>query len=533
VRKASLLARRNDRAGEARELAEAERVRRETAFDYFLSGQQEYKRHRWPDASQDFEIALRKKPDYFWAQCMLANCYLRTSRAEAAKSCLNSCVQTDPEPALLYLLRGFASGQIGVKYLSLVKSNPGQDSALNASAAFEFEEAEADFQEALARLERSPDDELHYEVLVNRAYFRVQRGRLDQAAADYQAAIRLKEDLFLAHADLALVYQKQEKPAEAIEQLTRAIALKPDQAALYRGRAGLLKNFSDSTSAQREAARADLEMAIRYEQPDNPVLAQDHTNRGKMLYLDERLEDALEESQLAVRVVPNYEDAHVLRIQVLLKLRRYDEAIRSCDVVLATGKKSAFLYQLRGEAHAAHHNYPEAIRDYGRALELHPDDRGLLIRRGWAYLVFDSPRLALGDFDAAIKLDPANCDAYNGRGTAHVRLGDHRLAVADAREALRLTKANPRVTYNAARIYALAASITAAEVGEMGRQARLLSSEYQDTALQLIRKALEQEAPEKRAGFWRDTIQPDPALKAIRRRLKFEDLIATTNQPHS
>jgi tetratricopeptide (TPR) repeat protein len=197
------------------------------------------------------------------------------------------------------------------------------------------------------------------------------------------------------------------------------------------------------------------------------------------------------------------------------------------------GKKSAFLYQLRGEAHADHNNFPEAIRDYGRALELHPDDPGLLIRRGWAYLVFDSPRLALADFDAAIKLDPLNGDAYNGRGTAHVRLGDHRAAVADAREALGRAKANPRVTYNAARIYALAASSAAAEVGEKGRQARLLSSQYQDAALQLIRKALEQESPVKRAALWRDTILPDPALKAIRRRLKFEHLIATSNQPHS
>jgi tetratricopeptide (TPR) repeat protein len=248
------------------------------------------------------------------------------------------------------------------------------------------------------------------------------------------------------------VYQKQDKPAEAIEQFTRAIAVKPEWAPLYRGRAEVLQGRGDSTRAQREAARSDLEMAILHEQDDNPVLAQDHTNRGKLLYRDERLEDALEESRLALRVVPDHVDAHVLKIQILLKLRRYDEVIHSCDVALATGKKSSLLHELRGLAHAAHNNYPEAIRDYGRALEIRPDDGRLLIHRGWAYLVFDSPRLAMGDFDAAIKLDPADGDAYNGRGTAHVRLGDHRAAVADAREALRLAKANPRITYNAARI---------------------------------------------------------------------------------
>ncbi len=67
----------------------------------------------------------------------------------------------------------------------------------------------------------------------------------------------------------------------------------------------------------------------------------------------------------------------------------------------------------------------------------------------------------------------------------------------------------------------------AKELGEKGRQARQLSIKYQDTALRLIRQAFEREAPEKRAAFWRETVQPDPALKAIRRRLKFEDLIVT------
>jgi eukaryotic-like serine/threonine-protein kinase len=533
LRKASLLARKHDQAGEARELALAERVRLETAFDYFLSGQEEYKRQRWPDAIQDFEIALRKKPDHFWAQCMLANCFLRTSRPEAAKSCLYSCLQTDPNHALLYFLRGLASGQIGDKYRTLVNTSPGREAHLNASAEFEFEEAEADFQEALVQLERAPDLELHYELLLNRGFFRVQWGRLEQAAADYLLAIGLKRDFYLAHADLAQVYQKQGKPTEALEQFTQAIALKPDFAPLYRGRAELLGSLGLSSPAQREAVRSDLEMAIRHEREDNAVLAQDHTNRGKLLYADDRLGAALEESKLALKVLPSYEDAHVLQIQVLLKSRNYDEAIRSCDLALAAGKKSAFLHQLRGLAHAGHHDYPAAIRDYGRALELRSDDGRLLALRGWAYLVYESPKLALADFEAALKLDPADGDAMSGRGTAHVRLGDSARSVADAREAIRLAKGDPRVTYNAARIYALAASSTAAEVGENGRQARLLADRYQDAAVHLIREALQGQPPENRATFWRDTIQPDPALKAIRRRLKFEDLVVTSKQPNS
>ena len=62
-------------------------------------------------------------------------------------------------------------------------------------------------------------------------------------------------------------------------------------------------------------------MAIQLERPDNPVLALDHTNRGKLLYQDERFEDALEESKLALQVLPNYVDAHELQVQALTEAR--------------------------------------------------------------------------------------------------------------------------------------------------------------------------------------------------------------------
>ena len=113
-----------------------------------------------------------------------------------------------------------------------------------------------------------------------------------------------------------------------------------------------------------------------------------------------------------------------------------------------------------------------------------PRRRRIAGRRGWAYLIYDSPKLALADFEAAIKLNPADADAYNGRGMAQARLGDRRAAVAERREALRQGGGtSPRVTYNAARIYAIAASVAAAELGEKGRQARQLYRKYQDTAV--------------------------------------------------
>jgi hypothetical protein len=87
--------------------------------------------------------------------------------------------------------------------------------------------------------------------------------------------------------------------------------------------------------------------------------------------------------------------------------------------------------------------------------------------------------------------------------------------------------------YNAARIYAMAASYAASDKGMDARTSRALSSRYQDIAVHLIGDALAREAPEKRESFWRDTIQTDRALDGIRRRLKFEVPAATSKRPSS
>ncbi len=55
LKKASLLAAKSDRAGAEGASEQAKLVPPRTAFDYFLIGQDEFKRGRWADAIDDFE----------------------------------------------------------------------------------------------------------------------------------------------------------------------------------------------------------------------------------------------------------------------------------------------------------------------------------------------------------------------------------------------------------------------------------------------------------------------------------------------
>jgi tetratricopeptide (TPR) repeat protein len=363
---------------------------------------------------------------------------------------------------------------------------------------------------------------LKYLLLHNRALMRSQLDRLDDAAAGYRDAIRLDATRYEAFAGLAQVLHRQGRWDEAVEQLSRAILRNPDYAPLYRERSRVRRERDEPTPEQRLAALHDLDLAIAHEPPGSPILASDQTERGKLLHGLDRPEAALAACDAALAVVPDHAEAHRLRVLVLLELKRYDEVLRSCDGALARGKPRPEILAIRGQARAARHDYSGAVADYSQALALRPGDPAVLNARGLAYLVSNAPELALHDFDEVLRRDPADAEAHGGRGQVLVRLGDHRAAVLAAEESLRHGPQDARRAYNAARVYAEAARLAAAETTgpAPGPLKVALVDRYQQRAVALVQRALERTPPERRAAFWQNPIRTDPVLRPLQRRLR-------------
>jgi tetratricopeptide (TPR) repeat protein len=523
MRRAACLTRSGDRSAAERERLLAEALQPSTAFDHFLLGQERYKRGDFAAAIESFSNALQLRTNHFWAQCLRATSCLQLEEPSEAKSGLNACIVLEPGFAWLYLLRGFTSYQLAITADDLIEKRPGQAAALRSEADFQATAATADYRRADQLLTEKPNDELRYALHVNRGLLGLQRRDFAEAESDLLAAIRLNERRLEAYAALALVYRKQNKLDQAAEQYNRAIALQPDRAALYRDRANVDLARKDTTAAQRARALGDLDQAIKLEKPDNPVLAQDHTIRGRLLLGERREPEALLAWDAALEVVPDYPEAHRLRIDLLFKRKRYGDVIRSCDALITRGRATSAIYELRGLARAERKDFAGAIEDVTNAMALREDRAALLRRRGWLYIVSDAPRLALHDFETAIGLDPAAGDAYNGRGLARLRLGEHRDAVADADKALALGELTSQLFYNSARVYALAAVVARAEVRKNGQDTVALVTRYEDRATGLLREALKRMTEEERASFWRDVVPADPALKALRRRVSTID----------
>jgi serine/threonine protein kinase/predicted Zn-dependent protease len=531
--RAACLALKRDQDGAARERAAADRLRPATVLDHFLAGREGFQRQDWKTAFEEFEAVLRKQPGHFWALCLSAMASLQTNQPGSAKLGLSACIERQPEFAWLHALHGLASGQQALQARTAGKTLKIEDGSIEAAVEAQFDSAEADFRQALELLDRNPNDEVRWIALIDRALIRFHRGWLDQSVADLEEAIRLNERHYNAFASLAQVLQRQKKWDEADARFTRAIALKPGLAALYRGRAAVRLERDDPSPAHRAAALRDLEDAIRYEKPGNPVVARDHVRRGELLRREQRFEDALGACDAALKAAPDFDMAHRLRVLVLLDLDRPDKVIASCDGALAQGKPWPDIHEIRGLARANRRDFLGAIEDYSHALVLHPGQPRVLSSRGLAYLLCDAPRLALHDFDEALRREPSNGEAHSGRGWALVQLGDHRAAVAEAEESLRLDPPTARRARNAARIYALAAAAAAAEVTRSGQLAVTLVDRYQDRAVALVKLALERTPAGRRAAYWQDQVVDDPALRSLQRRLRALQPAGVTNHPET
>ncbi len=137
-----------------------------------------------------------------------------------------------------------------------------------------------------------------------------------------------------------------------------------------------------------------------------PAYAEGHNNRGVILQLLQRHEDALTCYERAIALKPGYAHAHFNRGTVLKKLLRREEALAS----------------------------------YDRAIALNPDQVDAHVNRGVTLQELKRYDEALASYDRAIALNPAHPEAHNNRGIVLASLG----RMADAEQAfLRASELKP------------------------------------------------------------------------------------------
>ena len=327
--------------------------------DHFLVGREFYLLNNLEQASQEFHLALQLDANHFWTHYFIGLCFVTSGKPEVAVHHLTLCQNQQPDLVWVYLLRGFALGQMK-----------------NHTAA------EADFDSALAL---APSKATQYVLYSNRGVMRMlQEGEEAWAKGveDLKKAALLDKDQYQASASLSAAYQLRNQLGEAGKYLDEAIVIAGRQvgdgllapetlARLHHSRAKLRLQRQD----QDACACADFAAAARLAANDLPLRARAEADRGRVLQLQKHLPEALAAYAAALAADPGRVEVLRWRGQALFAQRLYPEAAAAFDAYVAreTAPVPA-VYRMRGQARAKSGRHPEAIDDFGRALDAQRKD---------------------------------------------------------------------------------------------------------------------------------------------------------------
>ncbi len=254
----------------------------------------------------------------------------------------------------------------------------------------------------------------------------------------YRETIRRNPESWMAYSNLGTLLLETGRAPEAMADLERAVALKPD---LPEGQFNL-------GNALRAAGRLD-EAVGRYEaalraRPDYPE-AED--NLGTTLAALGRPAEAILHVRAALRLRPRYPEAEV-NLGTILQPTRPAEAIACFEAALRIDPDDFAAHYNLGIALRAVGRLPASIAEYEAALRLQPRSASAENNLGVALVDAGRGGEAIAHYQAALRISPANAEIENNLGIACAETGRLADAIAHFRHALVLRPGYRAAHYN-------------------------------------------------------------------------------------
>ncbi|MBS0489277.1 MAG: tetratricopeptide repeat protein, partial [Proteobacteria bacterium] len=157
----------------------------------------------------------------------------------------------------------------------------------------------------------------------------------------------------------------------------------------------------------------------------------------------------------SVQHLPGVPFCHLLRGQILFRLRRLEEAAASIEQALRLRPQEADGYTCLAHIRAAQDRPEEALELYGRSLRLRPDHMETMTEMATAYRRLGRQGEALELYRKALLLFPENGILRNNCGLAYGEAGDAAAGIAMLEQAVALAPAVTPYRFNLAQLYNL------------------------------------------------------------------------------
>jgi protein O-GlcNAc transferase len=295
--------------------------------------------------------------------------------------------------------------------------------ALAALNAQDLVAAEALFRKVLRA------DQRHIPALNLLTVVLMSRGRFSDAEQFIERATKLNRKSDVSFYNYGLISKHLNKPQQALDNFSAAIALNPTVAETWNNRGTVFNDLE-----QYDLALLDFNKAISL----NSRYAESYSNQGKSLTFLRRYQEALAAYDKALSLKPDLAEAWLGRGSVFRDLKRHDDAFAAYDKALSLKPGSAEAWLGRGNVLRDLKRQDDAFAAYDRALSLRPDLPEAWLGRGNVFSDLGRHGDALAAYDKALSLKPDSAEAWLGRGNVFTDLKRHDEAFAAYDKALAL-----------------------------------------------------------------------------------------------
>ena len=321
--------------------------------------------------------AIRLDSGYLPARLKLAEVLLTLGRSDESERISQSIVNDAPQfaPAYYWLGRvAVAKGQAAASvehYRKACLLWPSFGTAHSALAlacqrtgdTAEMRQHMAAYQRYKADGDPQPEDPMLEAVraLDNTALAHLMKGveletagRLDEAIAEHEEAVRQDARLAQAHANLIALYGRAGRPEQAEREYRATVEINPNLPQSHYDYGVFLvsrQRFREAESAFRKALET------------SPNYAEAHSNLGAMLEREGKSAEAIQQYRAAIADKPNFRAAHFQLGRLLLIQKRTSDAIAELSQTLAPEDTETprFMYAL-GAAYGEAGDYASAGR---------------------------------------------------------------------------------------------------------------------------------------------------------------------------
>jgi len=170
-----------------------------------------------------------------------------------------------------------------------------------------------------------------------------QQGRLEEAMAEFQEALKLDPNYAGAFCNLGNALLQKGQIDEAMVQFTKALEIDPAMA-----EANYNLGLICAQTGKVDEAMLLYEKALKI----NPYYAEAHLNLGNTLFQKGRMDEAIAEYRRAMEINPNYQLAHYNLGTVFLQMGRVDEAIAQFQEAIRLNPEDSDAQKKLAEAQA-------------------------------------------------------------------------------------------------------------------------------------------------------------------------------------